>query len=59
VGTLITRVNATDKDEGSNAYVEYRIISGNEDGSFVLNETSGELKTAKTLDHETTPKYTV
>ena len=56
VGTLITTMNATDKDTGVNAQLKFTIISGNDDGTFELNETSGELFTAKSLDYDEEPK---
>ena len=54
-GTRITIINATDKDVGRNAEIKFTIISGNDDGKFLLNETSGELFTAGILDYDTTP----
>ncbi|KAL9962398.1 hypothetical protein ACROYT_G031498 [Oculina patagonica] len=55
IGTLITTINATDKDSGSNAQMKFTIISGNDDGIFELNETSGDLFTAKSLDYDEEP----
>jgi len=49
-------MNATDKDTGVNAQLKFTIISGNDDGTFELNETSGELFTAKSLDYDEEPK---
>ena len=49
-------MNATDKDTGVNAQLKFTIISGNDDGAFELNETSGELFTAKSLDYDEEPK---
>ena len=48
-------MNATDKDTGTNAQTKFTIISGNDDGTFELNETSGELFTAKSLDYDKEP----
>ena len=56
VGTLITTINATDRDEDVNAHVKFTIISGNDDERFTLNETNGELRTAKSLDYDQEPK---
>ena len=55
VGTLITTINATDRDEDVNAQVKFTIISGNDDERFTLNETNGELRTAKSLDYDQEP----
>lgn len=54
-GTRITIINATDKDAGRNAEIKFKIISGNDDGKFLLNETSGELFTAGVFDYDKAP----
>ena len=38
VGYTLTRVNATDADEGLNAQLQYKITSGNELNKFAINE---------------------
>ena len=38
VGYTLLRVNATDADEGLNAQLQFRITSGNEQHTFVINE---------------------
>ena len=48
-------MNATDKDTGLNAQIKFTIISGNDDGKFELNETSGELLTSAALDFDKLP----
>ncbi len=35
--------------------MKFTIISGNDDGIFELNETSGDLFTAKSLDYDEEP----
>ena len=55
IGTRITSINATDKDTGTNAQIKFTIISGNDDGMFELNETSGDLLTLKELDYDQAP----
>lgn len=55
IGTRITSINATDKDTGINAQIKFTIISGNDDGMFELNETSGDLLTLKELDYDQEP----
>ena len=57
VGTLITTINATDRDEDVNAQVKFTIISGNDDERFTLNETNGELRAAKSLDYDQETKF--
>ncbi|XP_068705618.1 cadherin-23-like isoform X2 [Montipora foliosa] len=55
VGTMIASINATDRDVGNNAQIKFTIISGNDDGKFLLNETTGELFTVDSLDYDTAP----
>uniref|UniRef100_T1J1P2 Cadherin domain-containing protein n=1 Tax=Strigamia maritima TaxID=126957 RepID=T1J1P2_STRMM len=57
VGTPVLRVSATDTDVGRNALVRYRIVAGNNDGSFVVDANTGVLKVAKRLDAETKKEY--
>ncbi|KAL7306286.1 hypothetical protein TKK_0001717 [Trichogramma kaykai] len=45
----IFQVRATDNDEGLNGKVRYKIIKGNDDGSFVLNPETGILYPAVSL----------
>ncbi|XP_035997708.1 protocadherin-15 isoform X2 [Fundulus heteroclitus] len=40
-----------------NQTIVYSIIEGNEGGVFSLNETTGEIYTAKSLDYETNSSY--
>ncbi|XP_029953285.1 protocadherin-15-like [Salarias fasciatus] len=40
-----------------NQTIVYSIIEGNQGGVFALNETTGEISTAKPLDYETSPSY--
>ncbi|PAA73840.1 hypothetical protein BOX15_Mlig023527g6 [Macrostomum lignano] len=51
VGSLLTTVQAYDNDTGLFGTVHYRILSGN-DGRFFINETTGELRLARTLDRD-------
>lgn len=57
VGTDILTLSAVDNDIGTNAEVRYEIVTGNDDGAFVINSITGRLRTVKTLDRENTPKY--
>ncbi|XP_060034907.1 protocadherin-23 [Erinaceus europaeus] len=52
VGSLVYRLTAEDPDEGRNGKVTYSILSGNEDRTFLLDESSGLLMTACPLDYE-------
>lgn len=52
--TPVTTVKATDNDKGHNGQVRYSIVQQlNQKGTkFVINETSGEIKTNKVFDRE-------
>ena len=45
---LVLRLNATDADEGLNGLVKYRILSGNTNNVFELDEITGKLWASKT-----------
>uniref|UniRef100_A0A3B3S9R2 FAT atypical cadherin 3 n=1 Tax=Paramormyrops kingsleyae TaxID=1676925 RepID=A0A3B3S9R2_9TELE len=53
---VILTVGATDADIGSNAEIQYS-LSGFGVEDFYMDEDTGELKTASTLDREQTPRY--
>ncbi|KAG7328806.1 hypothetical protein KOW79_006980 [Hemibagrus wyckioides] len=46
-GYLVTRIVATDADDGENARLSYSIQRGNEDGLFRMDWRTGELRTAR------------
>uniref|UniRef100_A0AAY4AGR9 Cadherin domain-containing protein n=1 Tax=Denticeps clupeoides TaxID=299321 RepID=A0AAY4AGR9_9TELE len=46
-GYLVTRVVATDADDGENARLSYSILRGNEQGMFRMDWRTGELRTAR------------
>ena len=54
-GAAVGTVSATDAD---NDPLTYAIEAGNGDGKFAMS-SSGAITTAGTLDHETTPSYTL
>ena len=51
-GTRIIRLSATDDDIGDNGRVQYRIASGNDEGSFDINVDTGYISVRLSLDHE-------
>ncbi|TRY60847.1 hypothetical protein DNTS_021639 [Danionella cerebrum] len=56
VNKQIVQVRATDADIGSNAHIQFSLFgSGAED--FILNQHTGELRTAVALDREKVPRY--
>nr|XP_040028853.1 protocadherin alpha-2-like isoform X11 [Gasterosteus aculeatus aculeatus] len=61
-GTVITKLNATDLDEGMNSKILYSLIKrGNTDLSkmFDLNSKTGEMTVKGALDYEETAAYEV
>lgn len=59
VNTVVTKFVATDADLGLNALVEFEIVSGNTDGSFSIDKSTGDLTVVKQLDREHTPSYRI
>ncbi|XP_077997938.1 protocadherin Fat 4-like [Glandiceps talaboti] len=51
-GTSITTVKATDKDEGSNAYVEYLITGGDGQHIFTIFQQNGTIISKGNLNYE-------
>ncbi|XP_021572410.1 protocadherin gamma-A9-like [Carlito syrichta] len=58
-GTQLLTVTASDLDEGTNGKVAYKFRKINEKQSplFQLNENTGEISTAKSLDYEECSSY--
>ncbi|OXB52904.1 hypothetical protein ASZ78_013298 [Callipepla squamata] len=59
VGLFVHHVTAKDPDEGRNGHVTYHLISGNENGSFILDKITGLLSTAQLLDREVQEQYSL
>ena len=57
-GIIITTVGAIDLDEGGNGKVLYS-LSGNGFDKFVIDETTGEIKTSGTLNKQLRNRYTL
>ena len=58
VGTSIFNVTAIDPDRGADHnIVDYQIIDGNIDNTFLISPTTGEIQLVKSLDHETLHTY--
>ena len=53
VNTRVFKMKAIDIDDGVNAAVEYYIIAGNEDGHFVIDQSSGQILLQVGLDRDT------
>lgn len=58
-GTQVVRLYTTDDDEGLNGDVFYSISAGNEDNRFDIDEATGQIVLARSLDRETKSKYTL
>ncbi|XP_076646631.1 FAT atypical cadherin kugelei isoform X8 [Halictus rubicundus] len=58
VGTLVTKVHATDDDIGINRKIRYEFIDS-ADGHFVIAADSGIVTLGKSLDRETKAMYNV
>ena len=56
INGIVAVVTATDEDEGTNAELEYFVMSGNEGGVFSVRE-DGALQTVAALDYETVTHY--
>ncbi|XP_058887587.1 protocadherin-23 isoform X1 [Acipenser ruthenus] len=59
VGSLVHHTIAQDKDEGRNGRVTYSVLSGNEKGVFLLEETTGLLSLSSSLDYEALNSYSL
>ncbi|KAJ8914679.1 hypothetical protein NQ315_017377 [Exocentrus adspersus] len=58
VGTSVVQVSATDADIGLNGRIHYTLSEKDqEDGSFVIDPTSGVIRTNKGLDRESVAYY--
>ncbi|XP_035676136.1 protocadherin Fat 4-like [Branchiostoma floridae] len=57
VGTAVVQVVATDADNGTDGALSYAIASGNADGNFAIDASSGEIQVATILDRETITSY--
>ncbi|KAE8613829.1 hypothetical protein XENTR_v10007885 [Xenopus tropicalis] len=51
ITTEVVQARATDLDQGINAKIHYSIQSGNTEGYFTIDSTSGVISVAKALEH--------
>ena len=56
-GTDLIKIDAKDYDVGWNAQISYEIISGNDDGTFNLDKSNGQISVHKKLDREKVDRY--
>ncbi|EDV19285.1 uncharacterized protein TRIADDRAFT_62266 [Trichoplax adhaerens] len=60
IGTRVLQVAATDKDEGVNQQIHFELAENeNGNGTFAIDGSTGVIRTAKALDRETVPEYTI
>ncbi|XP_063784401.1 protocadherin Fat 2 [Pseudophryne corroboree] len=57
--TEVLEVRATDKDQGPNAVIQYFIQSGNIEGYFSIDASSGLITVAKTLEQPMKSQFTL
>ncbi|KAB0362081.1 hypothetical protein FD754_006237, partial [Muntiacus muntjak] len=57
VGAIVRTVSARDRDTAMNGLIRYSISSGNEEGIFAINSSTGVLTLAKALDYELCQKH--
>ncbi|XP_063274459.1 cadherin EGF LAG seven-pass G-type receptor 2 isoform X7 [Prinia subflava] len=58
--TSVLQVSATDRDSGLNARVFYTFQGGDDgDGDFIIESTSGIVRTLRRLDRENVPLYSL
>ncbi|XP_043369203.1 protocadherin-23 isoform X2 [Dermochelys coriacea] len=55
--TYVMQIFATDLDSGLNGEIEYSILSGNENKTFLIDSTRGILATNAILNHEDISSY--
>ncbi|XP_013390955.1 cadherin-related tumor suppressor-like [Lingula anatina] len=58
VGAFVMRITSSDLDIGANAIARYSLIV-NPDNKFAIDETSGNVTVAGSLDRETKDQYTL
>lgn len=56
---VVTTVTASDNDDGDNGRVSYSLVSGNVGDVFVIDSTTGRLRTQRVLDRETLDHYSL
>ncbi|XP_053372262.1 protocadherin beta-16-like isoform X9 [Clarias gariepinus] len=59
IGTVLTRVSATDADEGINGLVSYAVAQASEEARrrFKISPENGDLVSLEILDYETEKRY--
>uniref|UniRef100_A0A3B3DLV1 Cadherin domain-containing protein n=2 Tax=Oryzias melastigma TaxID=30732 RepID=A0A3B3DLV1_ORYME len=60
-GTLVTKVTASDADDGTNGRIKYTITNSLDEAHtfFLINEDNGEIRLSGKIDYETARSYHV
>ncbi|CAL4131790.1 unnamed protein product, partial [Meganyctiphanes norvegica] len=56
-GTRVMQVLAVDHDKGANGHITYSIVSGNIDGVFSLDASTGVISLTNHVDRQEMPEY--
>ncbi|XP_052284985.1 protocadherin Fat 4-like isoform X2 [Dreissena polymorpha] len=59
IDKVIHHIKATDEDSGKNGEVSLKIINGDQNGTFLLESRTGELRLVHKLDRETRSEYKI
>uniref|UniRef100_A0A3Q3WKM9 Cadherin EGF LAG seven-pass G-type receptor 1 n=1 Tax=Mola mola TaxID=94237 RepID=A0A3Q3WKM9_MOLML len=60
VYTSVLQISASDRDSGSNGRVSYTFLGGDDgEGDFIIETYSGIIRTARKLDRENVPVYSL
>uniref|UniRef100_A0A8C5MTU4 FAT atypical cadherin 2 n=1 Tax=Leptobrachium leishanense TaxID=445787 RepID=A0A8C5MTU4_9ANUR len=58
-GTEVVQVRATDKDQGNNAKIQYSIQSGNTEGYFAIDSSSGIITLVKLINYPSKNRFSM
>lgn len=59
VGQIVTRITASDLDDGDNSYIEYEIIKEKDYEYFNIDKETGNLFLARSIDRRPEDSYTI
>ena len=59
IGTVVGRVQATDRDSGSNGRITYYLVGGNVFSAFDVNNVTGIIETIREIDFEESSSHTL
>ena len=59
VNSVVTILNATDRDSTTNGAITYVITAGDDNDEFVIDPILGDIQLVRSLDRENTPFYSL